>query len=122
MKFLCDVHISYKVVKFLSESGYETVHVNTILDKWHTKDKDICKYADANELIIITKDYDFRDSFFLQKTPKKLIKVNLGNISNDELIKFLSDIFSALEKLNNNSSFLVEIGKTYTTFTDNKTD
>lgn len=43
MKFLCDVHISYKVVSFLTGLGYETVHVNQILDKWLTKDKDICK-------------------------------------------------------------------------------
>lgn len=119
MKFLCDVHISYKIVKFLSELGYETIHVNTILDKWYTKDKDICKYADANELIVITKDYDFRDSYFLRKTPKKLIKVNLGNISTTDLIKSLSEILDALEHLNNTSTFLVEIGKTNTTFSDN---
>ena len=74
MKFICDVHISYKIVNFLSGIGYEAIYVNNILDKWLTKDKDICKYADSNELIVITKDYDFRDSFFLRKTPKKLIK------------------------------------------------
>ena len=64
MKFLCDVHISYKVVKFFSEAGYETIHVNQILESWKTKDKDICEYADKNDFIVITKDYDFRDSYF----------------------------------------------------------
>lgn len=120
MKFLCDVHISYKVVNFLSGLGYETIHVNQILDKWLTRDKDICKYADSNGLIVITKDYDFRDSFFLQKTPKKLIKINLGNLSTLELIRSLSDILNAIEQLDLNSSFLIEIGKDYTTFTDNQ--
>jgi len=119
MKFLCDVHISYKVVNFLSGLGYETIHVNQILDKWNTRDKDICAYADSNELIVITKDYDFRDSFFLKNTPKKLIKINLGNISTLELIKSLSDILGAIDRLNSNSSFLIEIGKNYTTFADN---
>lgn len=122
MKFLCDVHISYKIVKFLSELGHEAIHVNTILDKWNTKDTDICKYADSNELIVITKDYDFRDSFFLRKTPKKLIKINLGNISNNELIIFLSDILPAIERINVNSYFMIEIGKNYTTFIDKPFD
>ena len=76
MKFLCDVHISYKVVKFLAKSGFETIHVNQILDGWNTKDKDISEYVDSNDLILLTKDYDFRDSFFIKGTPKKLIKIN----------------------------------------------
>jgi len=69
-------------------------------------------------LIVITKDYDFRDSFFLRNTPEKLIKINLGNISTSELIKSISDILDAIDRLNSNSSFLIEIGKDYTTFTD----
>lgn len=36
MKFLCDVHISYKVCKFLEQYGHQAIHVNTILDKWFT--------------------------------------------------------------------------------------
>ena len=122
MKFLCDVHISYKVVKFLSDLGHEAIHVNTILEKWHTKDTEICKYADSHELIVITKDYDFRDSFFLRKTPRKLIKINLGNISTNELITSLSDILHALERLNENFCFMIEIGKNNTTFIDKQID
>ncbi|MBA4411313.1 MAG: DUF5615 family PIN-like protein [Bacteroidota bacterium] len=120
MKFLCDVHISYKVVNFLTGLGYETIHVNQILNKWNTRDEDICSYADSNGLIVITKDYDFRDSFFLRSTPEKLIKINLGNISTSELIKSISDILNIVDRLNSNSSFLIEIGKGYTTFTDNQ--
>jgi predicted nuclease of predicted toxin-antitoxin system len=82
MKFLCDVHISFKTVKFLIGKGYECVHVNTILEKWHTTDNDIAKYVDENNFILVTKDADFRDSFFLKNNPKKLVKINLGNIPN----------------------------------------
>ena len=32
MKFLCDVHISYKLVSHLKSMGFETIHVNDILD------------------------------------------------------------------------------------------
>jgi predicted nuclease of predicted toxin-antitoxin system len=122
MKFLCDVHISYKVVNFLAGLGYETIHVNQILDRWNTRDNDICSYADSNGLIVITKDYDFLDSYFLKNTPKKLIKINLGNISTTDLIKSLSDILDAIERLDSNSTLLIEIGKNSTTFTDNQRD
>ena len=86
MKFLCDVHISIKLVKYLISKNYDCIHVNTILEKWHTKDRDIANYADQNGLILITKDGDFRDSHYLKNTPNKLVKINLGNISNTDLI------------------------------------
>ena len=53
MKFLCDVHISYKLVKSLEGLGYTYLHVNTILDKWFTKDEDLMKFADENDWVLI---------------------------------------------------------------------
>ncbi|MCD4747161.1 MAG: DUF5615 family PIN-like protein [Bacteroidales bacterium] len=28
----------------------------------------MCEYADSNDFILVTKDSDFRDSFFINKT------------------------------------------------------
>jgi predicted nuclease of predicted toxin-antitoxin system len=110
MKFLCDVHISYKLVNAIINLGFECVHVNTILDKWYSKDAAIAKYADDNNYIIITKDADFRNSFFVNKSPKKLIKINLGNITNIELIKLISDnIINFNNLVANHSNFIIEI-------------
>jgi len=96
MKILCDVHIAIKVAKFLTSKNVETEHVNRILDKWNTKDEDICLYADKHDFIVLTKDADFKNSHFINNTPKKLIKINLGNISTQNLI----DIFDRnLDKL-----------------------
>jgi predicted nuclease of predicted toxin-antitoxin system len=116
MKFLCDVHISYKVVNHLVSLGHEAIHVNEVLNKWFTKDTEICTFADANDLIVITKDSDFRDSYFVRNTPKKLIKINLGNISNTELIKVLSDNITSIQRLDNEISFLIEVEKNYITY------
>jgi predicted nuclease of predicted toxin-antitoxin system len=55
MKFLCDVHISIKVVKHLQSKGYECLHVKDILKGTTSSDKDICKFADDNDYIVITK-------------------------------------------------------------------
>jgi len=116
MKFLCDVHISFKIQKLLVSLGFEAIHINEILDKWYTSDKDICSYADLNDMIVITKDSDFRDSFFIKQTPKKLVKINLGNISNQELIKILSENIVAIQKLNSKAFFLIEIDKELITY------
>jgi predicted nuclease of predicted toxin-antitoxin system len=116
MKFLCDVHISLKTVKFLISKGYECVHINTILDKWFTKDTAIAKYVDENDFVLVTKDADFRDSFFLKNSPKKLVKINLGNISNLELIKIIDSNLDKIEQLNTNESFIIEIDIESVTF------
>lgn len=71
-------------------------------------------------MILITKDSDFRDSFFIKKTPKKLIKINLGNISNQELIRIISENINSITKLSQKSYFLIELDKSYITFIDNE--
>jgi predicted nuclease of predicted toxin-antitoxin system len=111
MKFLCDVHISYKLAKHIESLGYEAIHVNSILDKWYSKDNDIADYSDKNNFIIISKDSDFRDSYFVKKSPKKLIKINLGNISNTELIDTFTKLLAKLKDIDTDKDFLIEVDK-----------
>ena len=86
--------------------------MNNILDKWNTEDEAICQYVNKNNQILITKDQDFRNSFLLRKTPKKLIKINLGNISNADLFNVIERYIDTLKSLNQeNDSFMVEINK-----------
>ena len=118
MKFLCDVHISIIFVKFLVSENHNCIHVNTILDKWFTADSEIAKYANTNDLILITKDSDFRNGYYLNKNPKKLIKINLGNISNSDLIEIIKENLPKIEKVSQNENFLIEVdsdGLTYST-------
>ena len=82
MHFVCDVHISFKVKNLLIEAGYTAAHLNEILDGDKTKDNTIADFCEANGCILITKDYDFVDAYHLKKVPPKIIKINLGNISN----------------------------------------
>jgi len=121
MRFLCDVHISYKIANHLKSFGFEAVHVNEILNKSETKDSEICKYADIHNFILITKDSDFRDSYFIKKTPRKLIKINLGNISNEELKRLLSDNIVYFKKLDETKPhFMVEMDKDFTSLINNE--
>ncbi len=90
MKVLCDVHISYKVVRFFKQQNIVAFHVNELPDKWFSKDSFIANYADSNNLVLITKDEDFKNSHFLQSTPKHIVRITLGNISNEKLIIIFS--------------------------------
>ena len=111
MRFLCDVHISYKLTKHLISLGFDSIHVNEILDKSKTKDSDLCRFADQNNYVIVSKDSDFRDSYFVKQTPKKLIKINLGNIPNQQLINIFNDNIDLIQKLDSKINFLLEIDK-----------
>lgn len=116
MNFLCDVHIPLKLVNYLKELNCQTIHVNHILNGSQTTDSDICRFADSNDFIVITKDSDFKDSFLLKRTPRKLIKFNLGNIPNNELIDIITKYFSLIEKLNSEKTFIIEFYRNMATY------
>jgi len=112
MKFLCDVHIPKKLSKHLETLGFPSEHVNHVLDGCFTKDVDISAYVDANELILITKDRDFKNSHLLVGSPRKLIKVNLGNSGNDQLIEIFEVYIRSIEKVQKEfEMFLIELNQ-----------
>ena len=99
MKVLCDVHIPIKLVYFLRNNKVEAEHVINILSGFYTSDRDIANYADENNFIVITKDVDFRNGFFIKKSPQKLIRVCLGNIPTADLITIFQNQLRNLNKI-----------------------
>ena len=118
MNILCDVHIAFKIAKWFSRKGCNAIHVNMILNKSETTDAEICRYADENNFIVITKDADFKSSFFILNTPRKLIKVNLGNVSNTTLIELFEKNYSLIEKIADRKRFYIEMDKNNTSFNE----
>ncbi len=109
MKFICDVHMPIRLSKFLATQGAESIHVNQVLTGSSTPDAVISQYADQNDYIVITKDTDFRNAYLLKKTPRKLIRVCLGNISNDRLIELFRNQLALIKRLDLEDSFYLEI-------------
>ncbi|MDB4924284.1 DUF5615 family PIN-like protein [Mucilaginibacter sp.] len=110
MFFLIDVHLPISLSKFLnSQKDCKAMHVNQILQKWHTTDAEICKYADDNSMVVVTKDQDFKNSHFINKTPKKVIRVTLGNISNTDLIRLFDKYLAFILPLSQNPEIYIEI-------------
>lgn len=85
------------------------VHVNQILQRWHTTDAQICKYADENSMVVITKDEDFKNTHFVKKTPKKVIRITLGNISNVGIIALFDKYLPFIIPLTLKSEIYIEI-------------
>jgi len=104
----------------LNYNQIESIHVNDILDRWYTKDKDITIYADTYDYIVFTKDADFRNSHFLSQTPKKLIKLSLGNISTEQLIRILTDNIEKIRKICVNNQFIIEINPNLISYSINE--
>lgn len=105
MKLLCDVHIPLRVVNFLRSQGFEAMHVNELPQRWNTPDGVICRLADEQGATVISKDTDFRNSFLLQGTPRKLLHICLGNTSNQKLIDQLTDCLLVLKHIGQRESF-----------------
>jgi len=111
MDFLCDVHIPYKLVSFLVKKGHHAIHINDVLSGSCTKDIEIAKFADSDDCIVITKDEDFENLHFAANTPKKLIRILLGNINTTDLVLVFEKHLSEIEKLKALNRFYIEIGK-----------
>jgi len=117
MHFLCDVHISIKVVKFLVVLGHSATHANNLPSKSSSTDAEICLHADRNEMIVITKDEDFRNSFLLRQTPRKLVRITLGNVSNQTLIELLERNLPLILQLDREEGFYLELGGSAVVYT-----
>ncbi len=111
MNFLIDVHLPISLSKFIDKRvDCSSIHVNQVLQKWNTPDDIICKYADENDLIVVTKDADFKNSHFVNKTPKKLIRIVLGNTSNKDLCEVFEKFLPIISLQATKNIFYFEIG------------
>ena len=109
MNFLCDVHITNKLVRFLKNKNCSATHINQIFSDPKTPDSGIIKYADANGCIIITKDVDFKESFLLYGKPKRLIKLNIGNSSTVQMLNLFEKNWDFLRKtVESKPTFFIE--------------
>ncbi|HKK40295.1 MAG TPA: DUF5615 family PIN-like protein [Cryomorphaceae bacterium] len=112
VRFLCDVHITIKLSKYLENLGHRSEHVNNVLDKWHTSDDQISKYVDENACILISKDQDFKNTHFLKSSPRRLVKINLGNISNRQLLEIVEKHIDRISDVaSEHNKFLIEINE-----------
>ncbi len=96
MKFIVDAHLPRRLARLLQQAGYDAIHTLDLSLGNRTPDTFINELSAEEQRVVVTKDADFVDSFWLRQEPWKLLLVSTGNIRNAELCA----IFQAnLEKL-----------------------
>jgi predicted nuclease of predicted toxin-antitoxin system len=97
--FVCDVHITPKLLTQLRAKGHDGDHFIGI-DWGRTADKDIWEYARMRDAIVVSKDDDFARLSISRPGPR-VILVRLGNCTNEQLLrrfdKSLDEILSHFE-------------------------
>jgi predicted nuclease of predicted toxin-antitoxin system len=72
--------------KYLENKGFDVIHTDDLPGKDYTTDKEIREISVKENRIVITKDSDFLDSFYVKGSPPKLLLVSTGNIKNKVLL------------------------------------
>lgn len=85
MKFLIDNQLPVTLKRFLTGRGFECLHV---LDEnlAQAGDAEICRYAEAKDCIVISKDEDFVYYAKRPTTKLRVIWVRLGNCRTAKLL------------------------------------
>lgn len=99
MKFFVDAQLPYQLCNLLKEKGYDTIHTDDLPSKERTRDSAIRAVVQKEKRILITKDSDFENSFYLQRSPKKLLMVTTGNIKNKELFALVVNNIEQIVKM-----------------------
>ncbi len=96
MKFLVDNQLPVALSAYIRKKGMDCEHVVDV-GLAEASDAELCRYATANERIIVSKDEDF---LYLASRPKvnfQFIWVRLGNCRTAALIEAIEHVWPKLE-------------------------
>jgi predicted nuclease of predicted toxin-antitoxin system len=85
MNFLIDAQLPRRLASVLQQYGHTVFHTLDLPHRNRTDDDEIMQFADTRDCIVVTKDSDFVDAFYLQHRPQQLWLLSTGNISNRDL-------------------------------------
>ena len=96
---------------YLRWKGFDAIHTTHFQEGHLLQDAEIAKIAIEENRIIVTKDTDFPDSFFLKGPPPRLVYLRLGNIRNRELTAFLESRWPMIADLLAQNSGMIVLNK-----------
>lgn len=95
MKFLVDAQLPPELCGWLEERGHGAVHVGALADE-ALRDRQIADYAEAEGLVVISKDEDFVE--LRQPDRFALLWLRCGNVSNLKLREWLGGEWELVEE------------------------
>lgn len=93
---LIDANLLYR---FAVWRGEVFEHVFGLGEFW--SDLEIWRYAQENDLVIVTKDADFSDWVMLSEPPPEVIHLRLGNMRMRDFYQFIQNFGLKLHVLSN---------------------
>jgi predicted nuclease of predicted toxin-antitoxin system len=85
LRFIVDTQLPAALAVYLSGYDLDAIHTTFYPAGHLLKDREIREKAVAEDRIIITKDSDFFDYFFVKGAPPRILLLKVGNCSNREL-------------------------------------
>jgi predicted nuclease of predicted toxin-antitoxin system len=92
VKFLVDAQLPVRLARFRAGAGHDVVHTSELPEGNRTTDARIAQVADGEGRVVVTKDRDFRDGHLLSGSPRRLLIVATGNITNTVLLSLYERI------------------------------
>jgi predicted nuclease of predicted toxin-antitoxin system len=91
MKFIIDAQLPYGLKYLFVSAGFDALPTDDLPDKERTTDNQIREISLKENRIIVSKDADFVDSFYIRGIPRRLLLISTGNIRNREFFKLFED-------------------------------
>jgi predicted nuclease of predicted toxin-antitoxin system len=107
LKFLIDTQLPPKLSRFFRDKGFNAIHTTHFENGHLFQDFQIIDISIKEQRIIITKDSDFFDNFILKGSPPKVLLLQVGNISNIDLIELFEKYFNKIVDYFNNDFDLI---------------
>lgn len=85
MNFLVNAQLPRRLIYPLREAGHDAIHTLDLPEKNATPDADVIAVCEAEDRVLISKDADFVDSFWVLRQPSRLLLISLGNNRNQDL-------------------------------------
>lgn len=107
-KFFVDTQLPPILAHHLVRKGCDAIHTTFFPEGHLLQDKDIISIAINEERVIITKDNDFFDNYFLNGAPPKILLLQCGNIRNQDLLRLFDNYFEMImEAFEQNCSLVI---------------
>jgi len=106
MRFIIDAQLPLALSKYIENKGFDVIHTVDLPNKEYTTDNEIREISVRESRIVITKDSDFVDSFYVKGIPPKLLLISTGNTNNKTLISLFESNLGKIIELFSDYSFV----------------
>lgn len=106
MRFLVDAQLPFALCQWLEVRGHEGYHVASVIGG-QTPDVRIAAYAEADGLVLISKDDDF--VYRYPPVHYRLVWLRCGNVTNKALSVWLEARWNAIEARLGSGERIIEV-------------